>query len=55
MKVPHQLLCNLKFKGTIGTIKNIQITNKKEDTYIYIMKPGFEYHLPSESYLIKSE
>lgn len=25
---------NLKFKGTIGTIKNIQITNKKEDTYI---------------------
>ena len=25
---------NLKFKGTVGTIKNIQITNKKEDTYI---------------------
>lgn len=31
------------------------IDGKKEDTYIYIMKPGFEYHLPSESYLIKCE
>jgi AIG2 family protein len=31
------------------------IDGKKEDTYIYIMKPGFDYHLPSESYLIKCE
>ena len=25
---------NLKFKGTVGTINNIQITNKKDDSYI---------------------
>ena len=31
------------------------IDGKKEDTYIYIMKPGFDYHSPSESYLIKCE
>lgn len=29
------------------------IDGKKEDTYIYIMKPGFDYHLPSKSYFIK--